>query len=241
MRSLHRKRKKAGTVVSNDDSRLAAIQEVLRNVWDCEEETITVVVQLIHHLGLLHEPTRKAGTTARIIRQQAKTAEQTQGRKVFHDLVRKVPPDEVTRRTAAARHVARLQVEANQYQTRRGDRIIPRFPTPQDRQRGSSGRRPEIEVTHFLQILDRYLDEQEEMNVTSRLRCLAGLLCRIHGRLRPSKRELRKTMDRIRDRLRQAPPLDDFDYHWALGQEPKGWSYAPLVMRLEPPRSPQQE
>ncbi|HXF92471.1 MAG TPA: hypothetical protein VNK46_06920 [Nitrospiraceae bacterium] len=227
--------------MSNHDSRLTALQELLRK-WDCEEETITVVVQLIHHFGLLHEPTRQAGTTARIIRQQAKMAEQTQGRKVLHALVRHVPPDALAKRTAAARQVARLRVEAEQYQTQRGDRIIPRFPTPQDRQRTASGRRPEIEVTYFLQILDRYLAEEEAMeDVTSRLRCLASLLCRIEGNLRPSKLELRKMENRVRDRLRKAPPLDDFDYHWALGQAPKGWEYAPLVIRPEIKSLPEQE
>jgi hypothetical protein len=50
--------------------------------------------------------------------------------------------------------------------------------------------------------------------------CLAGALLRAEGNLNPASSQVRKMKDRVHTRLMNAPPLDDFDYCWAVGKDP---------------------
>ena len=52
----------------------------------------------------------------------------------LHALVRKLMPSELKRHIDADKQLAQTKSESESYQTRRGDRIIPRFPNYEDRQ-----------------------------------------------------------------------------------------------------------
>lgn len=160
---------------------------------------------------------------------------------LFHDPVpRPGDPNATTRQIRkrakkAGRSSESEKAASELYQIRRGGRIIPRFAKPEDRKRSQNGRRSEPEVTSAFQILDRFLSERNpQLSRNAREECIAdvyraarnipsqpheckNLWCKLRGCPR------RRMIEAVRAQLKQASPLDDFDYQWTLGREPGGW------------------
>lgn len=198
---------------------------------DLEPKQIETVLQLVNLYGLLHlvHPKRR---DAREIHQQAEAAALTQWKKTWHAL-RNVALQERKLRSDVAAELARKKVSAQMYQRVRGSAVIPRYPNPEDRSDASAGRRPDLEVTRFLQVGARYLKEKCDHSPDHYEECLAGVRLRAEGNLHPSKSQVRKMKDRVHTRLMEAPALEDFDYCIAIDQDPgEEWLPMPLQCRV---------
>lgn len=199
---------------------------------DLEPRQIETVLQLVDLYGLLHLVCPKRHADAREIHRHAEAAALTQWKKTWHAL-RNVALQERKIRSDTVAELARKKVSAQMYQRVRGSAIIPHYPNPKDRSDASTGRRPELEVTRFLQVGGQYMKEQCEHTPDHYEECLAGVLLRAEGNLHPSKSQVRKMKDRVHTRLMEAPALDDFDYCIAIGQDPgKEWLPMPLQCRV---------
>ena len=196
---------------------------------DFSSQQVEAMLQLIDLYGLLHRVRQKRGTTARDIQRRAEAAARSQWKKTWHTL-RNVAPHERKVRSDAAAEFARKKVHAQVYQRVRGSAVIPRYSNPKDRASASTGRRPELEVTRFLQVGARYLKEQRGQAPDHYEECLAGVLLRAEGDLHPSKFQVRKRKDTVHTRLMEAPVLEDFDYCLAIGQDP-GEEWVPISLR----------
>lgn len=204
-----------GSISETIDPRLEAINLHLLEVVN-DEQTAETIVRLVHHYGLLHQPVPEPGKTKRDILKQAKAMSAQAAKATFSALVRTIAPAELERRVEANRQLAQAKSESEIYQTRRGDRVIPRFPTHDDRKISPTGRRPEREVTAFLQVAARYLETHEQWKLNATVDCLAGVLCIAEGELSPSLSSLQIMKERNRVRLKDAAPLNQSDYRDAL-------------------------
>ena len=102
------------------------------------------------------------------------------------------------------------------YQINRGGRIIPRYASLESRTVPPQGRRSEPEITHALQILDRFLREECSMGTNCRMECLGDIL-RSATNL-PDFPE--SVIERVRSRLSDAEtksPLHNVNYYEAIG------------------------
>ncbi|TSA01622.1 MAG: hypothetical protein D4R81_05920 [Nitrospiraceae bacterium] len=205
-----------GSASGTSDSRLKAIESYLFGPWAVEEQTAETILSLVHHYGLLHQPVPEAGKTKRDILSQAKAMSAQAIKATFHALVRTKASAELERRVKAASQLAQTKSESEIYQTRRGDRVIPRFPTHEDRQMSPAGPRPEREVTAFLQVASRYLEMHEKLDGNSCVHCIAGILCIAEGEWPLSQSSLQIMKERIRVRLKDASRLNQSDYREAL-------------------------
>jgi hypothetical protein len=197
---------------------------------DVEPKHIDTIMQLVDLYGLLHSTHPQRGTTARDIQQQAEAAALSQQKKTWHAL-RNVGPHERKARSLAAAEATRKKVKAQLYQRVRGSAVISHLADPRNREKVFNGRRPELEVTRFLQVGARYLKEKCEQAPDHLEECLAHVLLRAEGNLQPSKSRVRKMKDRVHTRLMEAPELDDFDYCIAIGQDPgEEWVSISLAM-----------
>lgn len=196
---------------------------------DLEPKQIETVLQLVDLYGLLYLVRPKRGMDEREIHRQAKSAALTQWKKTWHAL-RNIELHERKVRSDAAAELARKKINAQMYQRVRGSAVIPRYPNPDDCSGVSTGRRPEIEVTRFVQVAARYLKENCDHAPDHYEECLAGVLLRAEGNLHPSKSQVRKRKDRVHTRLMEAPALEDFDYCIAIGQNP-GEEWLPMLLQ----------
>jgi hypothetical protein len=186
---------------------------------DVESKHVDTIMHLADLYGVLYSARPERGATAREIHRQAEAAALRQEKKTWRTL-RDVAPDERKTRSAAAADAARKKVNAQLYQRVRGSAVIPHLADPQNRTKVFNGRRPEVEVTRFLQVGMRFLNENCGQAPDHSEECLAGVILRAEGKLQPSKRQVQKMKDRVHTRLMNAPILDDFDYRFAIGQEP---------------------
>lgn len=111
-------------------------------------------------------------------------------------------------------NLERLKVMRETFQINRGGRIIPRFVSRKSRKGSPQGPRSEPEITHALQILNRYLEEECLMRTHWRMECLGDIL-RSAMNLQDSREEVR---EQVRWRLRDAKtktPLHGVDYYEA--------------------------
>ena len=133
-----------------------------------------------------------------------------------------------------------LRVLSETFQINRGGRITSRYASRKSRKSSPQGRRSDPEITHALQILDRYLGEKYpqpirhprrrvrarshssslrkkgSMTTNRRRECLGDVLRLAMNE--PDPRQL--VLDRVRSRLKDAEkktPLDNFDYFDAIG------------------------
>jgi hypothetical protein len=205
---------------------------------DLAPKQIETVLQLVDLYGLLHlvRPKRR---DAREIHQQAEAAALTQWKKTWHAL-RNVALQERKIRSDTAAELARKKVSAQMYQRVRGSAVIPRYPNPEDRSDASTGRRPDLEVTRFLQVGARYLKKKCDHAPDHYEECLAGVRLRAEGNLHPSKSQVRKMKDRVHTRLMEAPALEDFDYCIAIDQDP-GEEWLPMPPQCRVPTDTRQE
>ncbi len=205
-----------GSASETIDPRLVTIKSYLLGSYVDEEQTAEIILRLVQHYGLLHQPIPDSGKTTRDILKEAKAMSARAAKATFRALVRRMTPDELERRVEAARQLAQTKIESQIYQTRRGDRVIPRLPSHEDSQISPTGRRPEHEVTAFLQVASRYLETHQKLGANSCMYCLAGVLCIAEGELSPPQSSLQKMKERIRVRLKDAPRLKQSDYREAL-------------------------
>jgi len=111
-------------------------------------------------------------------------------------------------------NLEKLTVMSETFQINRGGRIISRFVSRKSRKGSPQGPRSEPEITHALQILNRYLEEECLMRPNRRMECLGDIL-RSAMNLQDSHEEVR---EQVRWRLRDAErktPLHDVDYYVA--------------------------
>jgi hypothetical protein len=197
---------------------------------DLKPNEIETMLQLVDLYGLFHSIHPQPGATARNIHRQAEAAALIQQKKTWRALGG-VELQERNRRSKAAAEVARKKTKAQLYQRVRGAAVIPRFAALTDRKRETIGRRPDVEVTRFLQVGARYLKETCGQAPDHLEECLAQVLLRAEGNLQPSKSRVQKMKDRVHTRLMEAPKLDDFDYCIAIGQDPgEEWVSMSLAM-----------
>lgn len=186
---------------------------------DWESKHVELVLQLVDLYKLMHPVSPNRPITARDILRQADAAALKQRKKTWLAL-KHLPLNERKLQSDAAAEFARERVRSQQYQRVRGSAVIPRYPNPEDRSGASLGRRPELEVTCFIQVGARYLNENCDQALDHSEECLAGVLLRAEGKLHPTKSQTRKMKDRLHTRFMEAPELDDFDYYIAIGQDP---------------------
>ena len=187
---------------------------------------LTTILAVLDHHGLLHEViTPKPKDTSKEITRRAKRMAKTLWRRITNIRKGKEPPGDSREANLAERweqlgaHQMRLEelkVLSETFQINRGGRIIPRYATPGSRKVHPQGRRSEPEITHALQILDRYLHEECSMRTNHRMECLRDIL-RSATNLRDSPESV---IERVRSRLNDAEtrsPLDNADYYEAIG------------------------
>jgi hypothetical protein len=110
----------------------------------------------------------------------------------------------------------KLKVMSEDFQVKRGGRIIPRYARQESRNGSPRGPRSEPEIPHALQILDRYLREECLMRTNRRMECL-GDIQKAAMNLQDSREDV---SEQVRWRLRDAAtktPLHDVDYYEATG------------------------
>lgn len=203
-----------GSASETIDPRLAAIKSYLLGSYVDEEQTAEIILRLVQHYGLLHQPIPDPGKTTRDILKQAKAMSARAAKATFRALVRTIAPAELKTRTEASKRLAQTKSESQIYQTMRGDRVIP-IVRDEDGNR-QMGRRPAPEVTAFLQVASRYLETHQELGANSCMHCLAGVRCIAEGEWPPSSSSVRKMKERNRVRLKDASRLNQSDYREAL-------------------------
>ena len=132
-----------------------------------------------------------------------------------------------------------LKVLSETFQINRGGRIIPRYASLEGRTVSPQGRRSKPEITHALQILDRYLHDECSMRTNCRMECLGDIL-----RSAMSLQDFPESViERVRSRLSDAEtktPLHNVDYYEALGityqtnddQQKMFWAYQCILNSL---------
>ena len=94
-----------------------------------------------------------------------------------------------------------LKVLSETFQISRGGRIFPRYASQESRNRFyQKGPRSKPEITHAVQILDRYLEEECSMRPNRRLECLGNILRATRKPLHPHE----EVSEQVRWRLRDA-------------------------------------
>lgn len=203
-----------GSASGTIDPRLTAIKSYLLGSFVDEEQTAEVILRLVQHYGLLHQPMPEPCKTTRDILEEAKAMAARAAKATFHALVKKTMPEELERSVNASRQVAQTKYQSQIYQTMRGDRVIP-IVRDEDGNR-QMGRRAAPEMTAFLQVASRYLETHQELGANSCMHCLAGVRCIAEGEWPPSSSSVRKMKERNRVRLKDASRLNQSDYREAL-------------------------
>jgi len=121
------------------------------------------------------------------------------------------------RAKAATSERAQQEVLSELYQTVRGGRAIPVGVYAR--------RRPEIELTRAIQLLDYDFEKALKMSASWRWRCIAEILAIVKGVDDTTEQYLSSSADQVRKRLERAQPLDDEDYEIALWYAEKKYSH----------------
>ena len=203
-----------GSASGTIDPRLEAMKKYLIDSWVDEEQTAEIILRLVQHYGLLHQPMPEPCKTTRDILEEAKAMAARAAKATLHALVKKMMPEELERSVNASRQFAQTKYQSQIYQTMRGDRVIP-IVRDEDGNR-QMGRRAAPEVTAFLQVASRYLETHQELGANSNMHCLAGIRCIAEGERLPSPSSVRKMKERNRVRLKDASRLNQSDYREAL-------------------------
>ena len=187
---------------------------------------VTTILAVLDQHGLFHEVlTPKHGDPSKEIRRRAQRMEKALWRRITNIRNGKELPVDLHEAALAQRweqlgkdrmRLEKLKVVSEDFQINRGGRIIPRYARQESRNGSPRGPRSEPEITHALQILDRYLREECLMRTNRRMECL--------GDIRKSAMNLQESREdvseQIRWRLRDAEaktPLHHVDYYEATG------------------------
>lgn len=187
---------------------------------------VAIVVAVLNQHGLFHEViTPKPGDTIKEVWRRAKRMAKAFLRRITNIHNGNELPADSQEADLAERweqlgkdrmRLEELKVMSETFQINRGGRIIPRYASQESRKRSHKGPRPDPEVTHAVQILDRYLEEECSMRPNRRLECLGDILRSV---MKP-QHSREEVSEQVRWRLRDAKtktPLHEVDYYEAIG------------------------
>jgi hypothetical protein len=204
--------------------RVRAVKERLMPFGVTAPKHVALIVAVLDQHGLFHEVlTPKEGDKGKEIWRRAKRMAKALCRRITNIRNGQLPSENLHEAALAQRwdqlgkdrmNLEKLKVMSETFQINRGGRIIPRYASLKRRTGTPQGPRSEPEITHALQILDRYLKEECSMRPRSRMECLGDIL-----RSAMDLRDLPESViERVRWRLRDAKtPLDNVDYYEATG------------------------
>ena len=186
----------------------------------------TTVLAVLDNHGLFHEviTPRKGDTDKEILRRAKRTAKEL-GRRIANIRNGKNLPANSKEAELAKRwpqigahqmHLEELQVSSETFQRNRGGRIIPRYGRQTSRNVSPRGPRSEPEITHALQILDRYLEEECALRFNHRIECLGDILRSAMNLQYPREEVSEQVRWRLRD-AKNKTPLHNLDYYEAIG------------------------
>lgn len=214
------------TFVAANPERIRAVKERLEVYGVTDPKQVAIVVAVLDQHGLFCEVvTPKPGDKSKEIRRRAKRTAKALWRRISSIRNGKELPTDSQEVDLAERweqlgkdrmHLEELKVLSETFQINRGGRVIPRYTSWKNRKDSPQGPRSESEITHALQILDRYLEEECSMRTNQRMERLGDIL-RSAMNLQDFPESV---VERVRSRLKEArkkTPLDDLDYYEATG------------------------
>lgn len=212
--------------VATNPARVRAVQERLEAHEVTAPKHVAIVVAVLDQHGLFHEVlTPKQGDKGKEIRRRAQRMVKALWRRITNIRNGKELPVDLHEAALAQRweqlgadqmRLEELKVISETFQINRGGRIIPRYVRQESRNGSPRGPRSEPEITHALQILDRYLREECLMRANRRMECL-GDIQKMAMNLQDSREDV---SEQVRWRLRDAEtktPLHHVDYYEATG------------------------
>ena len=212
--------------VAANPERIRAVKERLETDGVKDPKHVAIVVAVLDQHGLFHEViTPKGKVIGKEIKRRAKRTAKALCKRITNIRKGKRPPVDSHEADLAERweqlgtdrmRLEELKILSETFQINRGGRIIPRYASQESRKRSPKGPRPNPEITHEVQILDRYLREECSMRTNHRMECLGDIL-----RLATNLQDLPESViERVWSRLKDAEtktPLDDLDYYEATG------------------------
>ncbi len=210
--------------IAANPERVRVVKERLAGFEVTDPKHVAIVVAALDQHGLFHEVlTPKEGDTSKKIWRRAQRMAKTLWKRIMNIRNGKLPPENPHEAALAQRweqlskdwiSLEKLKVMSETFQLNRGGRIIPRYTSPKSRTGSPQGPRSKPEITHALQILYRYLEEECSMRPNRRMECLGDILR--SAMESPHSRE--DVSEQVRWRLRDAEtktPLDNVDYYEA--------------------------
>lgn len=201
-----------------------AVKDRLKAYEVTDPRHVTTILAVLDQYGLFHKiTTPKQGDTGKNIGRRAERMAKVFWNRITNIRKGERQPEDPHEADLAQRweqlsadrtRLEELKVLSETFQLNRGGRIFPRYASQESRKRSHKGPRSKPEVTHTVQILDRYLEEKCSMRPNRRLECL-GDIFRSAMNLPYSREEV---SEQLRWRLRDAEtktPLDDVDYYEA--------------------------
>ncbi len=226
--------------------RVRAVEERFTPFGVTGPKHVATIVAVLDQHGLFHEvtaPTKK--DTGKKIWRRAKRRAKELWRRITNIRNGQLPPANPHEAALAQRwdqlgkdrmSLEKLKVMSETFQINRGGRIIPRYTSQKSRTDSPQGPRSKPEITHALQILNRYLEEECLMRPNRRMECLGDIL-RSAMNLQDSREEV---SEQVRWRLRDAKtktPLHGVDYYEATrvsyklndDRQVMFWKYQPIL------------
>ena len=214
------------TFVAANPERIRAVKERLETYEVKNPKHVAIVVAVLDQHGLFCEiVTPKPGDKSKDIRRRAKRMVKTLWKRISSIRSGKELPTDSQEADLAERweqlgadqmRLEELKVVSETFQINRGGRIIPRYASEESQKCSHKGPRSEPEVTHAVQILDRYLRKECSMRTNRRMECLGDIL-----QLAMNLQDLPESViERVRSRLKDAEkktPLHTVDYYEAIG------------------------
>jgi len=220
------KKKNPLTLEATDPQKICSVQARLAAFGVTNLDEVTTIVNVLDNHGLFHEVTTpKKGDTGKEIRRRAKRRAKELRKQIVNirngkNLAATPEETELAKQWpeigAHQMELEKLKVLSETFQIKRGGRIIARLTRQENRNASLRGRRSEPEVTHALQILDRFLGEECSLPIMHRIECLGDILRKAMN-LQQSREEV---SEQVRWRLRDAKnknPLHDVEYYEAIG------------------------
>lgn len=205
---------------------MRAVRKRLSAYEVTDPKHVAIIVAVLDQHGLFDEVTTpRNGDASKDIWRRAKRSAKALWRRITNIRSGKLSPAYPQEAALAQRweelstdrmNLEKLKVMSEDFQINRGGRFISRYARQESRKSSPRGPRSQPEITHALQILDRYLREECLMRTNRRLECL--------GDIRKSAMNLQESREdvseQIRWRLRDAEaktPLHHVDYCEATG------------------------
>jgi hypothetical protein len=210
--------------IAANPERVRAVQGRLAAHEVTDPKHVAIVIAVLDQHGLFHEVlTPKEGDTGKEIWRREQRMVKTLWKRIMNIRNGKLPPENPHEATLAQRweqlgkdrmSLEKLKVMSETFQINRAGRIIPRYVRQEGRKSSPRGPRSEPEITHALQIQDRYLREECLMGTNRRIECLGDIL-KSAMNLEDEREEV---SEQVRWRLRDAEtktPLHRVDYYEA--------------------------